>query len=133
MNLFVDLKAALMNVPAIVSLVGGSTTPRIWNSWARTYPTPCIVMDIDRESENNDLSGKGGLITADVTVTCRTDTHDTSDELQELVRSALAGYSGTFEAILDDTTHAEIEKNDGSTGHWYDHVMSFTMLWLEAV
>lgn len=133
MSLFVDLRNALLALPAVTAIVGTGASAKIWNSWPRTYAIPCIVMDIDSEDENNDLSGKGGLITASVTVTCRAATHDASDALQAAVRHGLAGYSGTFDAILDSTVHSETPKADGSTEHWYDHVCDFTMLWQEAV
>ncbi len=138
-NIFIDLKAALLTMPAVTALVGSvSATARVWNSWQRVNAYPCIVMDIDREVEQNDLSGLPDLIVAEVTITCRDNTHDGSDALQQAVRNngtnpgtGLAGYSGTFQAILDDTVHAEVPKNDGSGAHWYDHVMTFTILWNE--
>lgn len=133
MNLFTDLRNALLALPAVTAIVGSGASAKIWNSWPRTYEVSCIVMDIDSEEENNCIDGKGGLITASVTVTCRAATHDASDALQEAVRHGLAGYSGTFEAVLDSTVHSETPKADGSTEHWYDHVMDFSMLWLEAV
>ncbi|MGA2035876.1 MAG: hypothetical protein ABSG68_26815 [Thermoguttaceae bacterium] len=137
MNLFISLKSALLSIPAVAAIVASDahapdpTTARIWNSWERKNAYPCIIMDIDREAEQNDLSGRGDLIIAEVTVTCRDNTHDGSDALQQAVRAGLAGYSGDFQAVLDDTTHAEPPKGDGSTAHWYDHVMSFTMFWNE--
>ena len=118
-NLFPVLNAALLNMPAVATLVGGAdpTTARIWNSWQRVNAYPCIVVDIDREDEQNDLSGTPDLVVAEVTVTCRDNTHDGSDALQQAVRNngtspgtGLAGYHGAFDAILEDTVHAETPK-----------------------
>jgi hypothetical protein len=141
MNLFISLKAALLAMQAVTDLVGGtnSETVRIWNSWQRVNgpgSEPCIIMDVDREDQQNDLGGSGDLVVADVTVTCRGRTHDESDALCEAVKSnggsgGLAGYHGAFDAILDDVVHSETPKNDGSEKYWYDHVMTFTMLWNE--
>jgi hypothetical protein len=127
-------------MPAVTAIVGSdTTTARIWNSWQRVTGTsayPCLVMDIDGEEEQNDLQALPDLVIAEVTITCRASTHDDSDALQSAVKSngttpgtGLAGYAGSFQAILDRTTHSEAVKGDGSTAHWYDHIMTFTILW----
>ena len=134
MNIFIDLKTALLSLPAVTAIVGDdSATPaRVWNSWPRTYADPCLVMDVDDEAENPCLdTGVGNLVAAEVTVTCRADTHDASDALAAAVKAGLGGWSGTFQAILEHTAHSETPKGDGSTGHWYDHVQSWTLQWNE--
>jgi hypothetical protein len=133
MNIFVDLKAALLTGPAVTAIVGddsAGTPARVWNSWPRTYQDPCLVMDVDDEGENPFLgTGTGDLVNGEATITCRADTHDGSHALAEAVKDLLGGWSGTFQAILEHTAHAEVPKNDGSTNHWYDHVMSFLLQW----
>ena len=134
MNLFTNLRNALLGISGVTAIVGSnSATTRIWNSWPRTYTVPCLVMDIDTETEQPYLAtGSGEGIVADVTITCRAGTHDVSDALQEAVRHGLAGYAGTFDAILNQTVHSETPKSEGSTEHWYDHVCDYTMIWTEA-
>ena len=133
-NLFPSLNAALLGMAGVTALVGGSDpkTARIWNSWQRVNAYPCIVVEIDDEDEQNDLQAQPDLVIAEVTITCRANTDDESDALQQAVRAGLAGYSGAFDAILDHTAHSETPRNDGSKLHWYDRVMSFTMIWNEA-
>ena len=134
MNASDDIRDALLALPAVTAIVGSGATARIWSDWQRTYTVPCIIIDIDKEEEQNDLTGKaGGLVVADVTLTCRESTETLREVLRQAVRSGLSGYSGTFDGILDDTQNAAVPKDDGSDGHWYDAVMSFTMLWQEAV
>lgn len=139
MNIFEDLRTALLGMSAVTALVGSGSSARIWNSWPRTYTVPCIVIDVDQETPANDLSGKGGLVFAAVVVTCRDDDQSDSHALAEAVRlngtnpgTGLAGYSGTFDAILDNGQHAEVPKGDGSTAYWYDHVLDCTLIWSEA-
>lgn len=140
MNIFSQVKSALLAMPAVTAIVGASSSSaRIWNSWQRVTGAnayPCVVLDIDSEEEQNDLLARPGLVIASVTITCRDNTHDGSDALQAAVRSngtspgtGLAGYTGSFDAILESTAHSETPKDDGSTGHWYDHIMTFTMLY----
>lgn len=129
-----DIRDALLALPAVTAIVGSGATARVWSDWQRTYTAPCIIVELDKEEEQNDLTGRaGGLIVADVTLTCRAATSDVSDTLRDAVRAGLSGYSGAFDAILDDTQNAAVPKDDGSDLHWYDNVMSFTMLWQEAV
>ena len=132
-NLFEDLRTKLLTVSGVTVLCGGTGTgARIWNSWPRTYATPAVVIDVVDEQEQNTLDGNSDAVIAQVDVNCRAETHAVSDDLAHAVRTALKGYAGTFDAILDDTEHNEIPESDGSTKHWYDHVMHFTMLWQEA-
>jgi hypothetical protein len=132
MDLFTALRTVLLDTNSVTAIVGAADAARIWNSWPRTYDVPCLVLDVDREDEQNDLSGHSGLTIAEVAITARGNTHDQSDALCNTVKPVLCGYAGgTFDAILDHVVHSETPKMDGSTGHWYDHVMGFTMLWNE--
>ncbi len=134
MNIFIPLKAALLSLPAVTALVGDdvATPARVWNSWPRTYADPCIVMDVDEEGENPFLdTGVGDLVSAEVVLTCRADTHDASDALAAAVKAGLGGWSTDFVAVLQNTAHSEVPKNDGSTAHWYDHVQTWLLQWNE--
>jgi len=137
MNIEIELNKTLLGMTAVVALVGD----RVWDEWFRTSVVPAIVFEIDTENRENDISGRGGLVFADVNIICRADTRAASRELAEAVRmngstspgSGLAGYSGAFDAVLDDTQPAAVPKGEGSNAYWYDTNMSFTMSWPEAV
>jgi hypothetical protein len=133
LNIFVEVRNALLNVSGVTTIVGSGTAARIWNSWQRTWTTPCLVVDVDEETPEQELDGHGNLTYATVTITARATTHLESDNLSDLVKAFLAGYSGTFDAYFDNLVHSETPKDDGSTDHFYDHVMSFTMSWNEAL
>lgn len=89
---------------------------------------PHIVLDIDSDTPANDLTGKGGLRFAVLTVTCRARTMALSKALAEAVRvngtnpgTGLAGYGGSgtsFDAWLDDETRA-VEPFDDNSGRWW--------------
>ena len=135
MNIFTNLRSALAGMPAVVALVtdGGKVPARIWNTWPRTYPTPCIVMDVDSEEETPHLGGQGELVIATVVLTCRSDSESQAHALQEAVRSGLAHYAGTdFDVVIDSTVRSQTPKSDGSTDHWYDNILDTTMFWTEA-
>ena len=126
MNIFVDLKAALLTRTAVTALVGDdiATPARIWNSWPRTYVDPCLIMDVDDGRNQVWPAARATWSPTDATLTCRADTHNVSDTLAAAVKDLLGGWNGTFQAILEHTGDSETPKGDGSTAHWYDRVMS---------
>lgn len=131
MSFFADLRTALLQLPAVSAIVGAGSSARIWNGWARTYATPCVVMDLDSAEDQNDLSGTAGGVIGEGTLTCRADTSDQADALRTAVRGGMAGYSGAFTLIFDDTTYTNTPRGDGSTAHWFDRILSFTAIWTE--
>lgn len=132
-----SLRAALKSMTAVTAIV----SDRIWDEWFRTATVPAIVFEIDTENPANDLSGRGGLVYADVNIICRAATRAASRTLAEAVRtngsispgSGLAGYSGDFDAVLEDTQPAAVPKAEGSNAYWYDTNMSFSVSWEEAI
>ena len=132
-----ELRTALRAMSEVTDIVG----TRIWDEWFRTNTYPAIVFEIDSENRENGLSGRGGLVYASVNIICRADTRSDSRALAEAVRvngdvqpgTGLAGYSGTFDAWLEDMQPAAIPKNDKSNAHWYDINMSFVLSWEEAI
>jgi hypothetical protein len=139
-NLSQAIQDALLTMDAVTALVGDDPlSARMWANWERVNAYPCIIVEIDREDPQNDLQGRGGLVVAEVTITCRAETCVGAVALREAVKlngtdpgTGLAGYSGDFDAVLDGTASAAAPKGDGSTAHWYDQVMSFTVLYQEA-
>ena len=132
-----ELSKALLGMTAVTGIV----VDRVWDEWFRSDTLPAIMFEIDSENRENDLGGRGGLVFADVSINCRADTRVASRALSEAVRtngdtspgSGLAGYSGEFDAVLEDTPPAAVPKSEGSNDYWYDTNMSFTMSWSEAV
>jgi len=109
-----ELAKALSGLNRVRSLVSN----RIWDEWFRSNETPAVVFEIDAERPQNSLDGRGGLVFADVNVICRAETRAKSRELAEAVRvngtdpgTGLAGYSGVFDAVLDDMQPAAVPKN----------------------
>ena len=129
-NLATEIGNVLLANAAVATLTGSDPiTAKIWNGWERVNAYPCVVIEIDDDSEQNDLSGTATMIISDVTLTCRGNSDTDSRDLWAAVRACLAGYSGTFEAILNDTQVSNTPKEEGSTAHWYDRLMNFTILW----
>ena len=132
-----SLRAALKAMTAVTTIV----SDRIWDEWFRSETIPAIVFEIDMETPQNSLDGRGGLVFADVNVICRAATRAASRTLAEAVRvngyiepgSGLAGYAGAFDAVLEDVTAAAVPKSEGSNAYWYDTNMSFAVSWSEAV
>ena len=135
MNLATSIRAALIAMSPVTSLVGGSTsaTTRIWSAWPRTYTTPCVVIEVDSEDESPHLTGQDSLITASVVLVCRADTDAQANALQRAVRSGMAAYSGSFSVIIESTARSNTPKAEGSADHWYDHSIDCTIQWNEAV
>jgi Protein of unknown function (DUF3168) len=130
-----ELRTALVGMSAVTDIVGA----RVWDEWFRSTTLPAVVFEFDNEDQENDLSGRGGLIHANVNIICRAETRRASRALSEAVRangtspgSGLAGYSGVFDAWLEDRQNAAVPKDDGGNTFWYDVNMSFVLSWSEA-
>lgn len=125
MSFFADLKAALTANAAVSAIVG----TRIWNGWDRAHTSPCVIMDLDNEDDQNYLeTGTGEGVIGEITLTCRGDTDAAAYALKEAVRTAMAGYTGAFDLVVDSTTRSLTPKNEGSTAHWYDYLLSCTVI-----
>jgi len=134
MNIEAELRAALTGFSAVTAIVGA----RVWDEWFKNDTVPAVVFEIDNEDQENTLVGTGGLIFADVNVICRANTRKAARALAEAVRingttpgTGLAGYTGRFDAWLEDRQNARVPKNDGGNAHWYDVNMSFKVSWSE--
>jgi hypothetical protein len=120
MNLYEEIRKVLVGDNGIKAVVD----TRVWNEWPRTYTLPCIFMQIDNVKESDQLDGQVGMVIADGTITCRGQTEDDSHDLWLLVRAKLAGYEGTFSAVVESTAFISTPTVDNSTDHWYDKVMA---------
>lgn len=140
MSLESDLIAALRAMSAVTALVGSSAAARIEpDVWGENVTYPAILIEVDGETPANSLDGKGGLVFAEVTVTCRATTRIASRALAEAVRvngtnpgTGLAGYVGSaFHAWLDDAVTATVPYGEGSDQHYYDTVQTYTVAYTE--
>jgi hypothetical protein len=135
-NPYIAIKAVLeADTPTQTALAGG----QIWSYWPRTYTTPCIVIEIDKEDEQNQLTGASdsGMLISPVTITCRAGDPGGGPAAYALwlaVRNVLSGKTiAGIDYILDDTADSATPKSDGSTDHWYDKVMSFNVTRFEPI
>lgn len=104
---------------------------------------PHVVIEVDREDPQNDLTGKGGLVYAEVTIRCRDRTKAGARALAEAIRrndtdpgTGLAGYHGTIsgfslDAVLEDTQIAFVPETDGSSRGWWDVFQSYMVSFAE--
>ena len=134
----IDIEKELRHALVSMGGVQGMVLDRVWADWFRSKTVPAVMFEIDHENRDNDLEGRGGLVVAEANVICRANTKAEARRLAEAVRAngtdpgtGLAGYTGTFDAVLDDIQLAAVPKGDGSNAHWYDANMSFTLLWKE--
>lgn len=135
-NLYTALRAILAADTATQTALSGG---QVWSYWPRTYATPCIVIEVDRDEEQNQLTGASasGMLQSTVTLTCRASDPNGGPQAWSLwsaVRHALHGKTiAGIDYILDDTVDSATPKEDGSTDHWYDRIMSFSVTRMEAV
>ena len=143
MSLEGDIRTALLNMSAVTALVGTGSAARI-----RPYmlddrddkTEEHVIIEVDSQSPQNDLTGTGGLTYAEVNISCRAITPTQARALAVAVKrngtdpgTGLAGYGGSgtsFDAVLEDEVSGRTLWNDGSQRAWHTveqtYVMSFT-------
>lgn len=135
-----DLITALKTMSAVTALVGSGTSARIrTDDFERNETLPAVLIEVDEDTPQNDLTGRGGLTYSDVTVTCRASTISGSRALAEAVKfngaipgTGLCGKaSAAFDSYLDHTESAVVYKDDGTNVHWYDTLLSFVVSYPE--
>jgi hypothetical protein len=141
MSIESDIVTALRAMSAVTALVGTSSSARIdVDVFGEKTTYPAILLEVDTEEPANSLDGKGGLVFADVTLTCRATTRLASRALAEAVRlngtspgTGLAGYSASaFDAVLTDSQTAVVPYDEGSDRHYYDTVQTYLVSWTES-
>ncbi len=133
------VRAALLTFTPVTDLVGGTgndariETDRI----DENDDLPAIIIEVDDERYQNDLSGTSGRIYVDVNVVCRADDRTGSRALADAVRlngtdpgTGLHGYKDTvlstvLDAWLEDIVNSATPRADASDRYWYDANMSF--------
>ncbi|MFZ5829818.1 MAG: hypothetical protein ACOY3P_07010 [Planctomycetota bacterium] len=135
------LREVLVGIAAVTDLVGSGEAARIrFDRFVESDTTPQILIEVDDAQRENDLSGRGGLVVAECTVTCRANSRTAADALWEAVRSGgtdpasgLAGYhgtvtAGTVDCVVDDVQTADVPKQLGSDDAWFDAVATVTVI-----
>jgi hypothetical protein len=130
---------------AVTTLVGTGSTARI-----RPYQLDDrddkleehIIVEVDVETPQNDITGIGGLTFADVNISCRAMTLLEAKALAVAVKrngtnpgTGLAGYGGSgtaFDSWLDDEVTGKTLWDDGSQRTWYTIEQSYRMCFTEA-
>lgn len=134
------LTTALLAMPAVTAIVGSGDDARIWSDhFPQETDLPAILLEVDTADHGNTLDGRGGLVQATLTLTCRAATKRASRELAEAVRtggtdpgSGLAGYSDEhIDAVLESTAAAYVHTSDGGDDGRWDTVMEFALTYAE--
>lgn len=132
MDLYTAIRTVLLADTDVTAIVGASSAARIWSCWPRTYTVPALVIEDDSDELQNDLSGHSGMTISQVTITCRADTAAAAQALLNAVKG-IAGHAGTFDLVIDSIAASNTPKGDGSDTHWYDRLLSCTVLVTEVV
>jgi hypothetical protein len=101
-----------------------------------------IIVEVDVEEPQNDITGIGGLTFADVNISCRAITLAEAKALAVAVKrngtnpgTGLAGYGGSgtaFDSWLEDEVTGKTLWDDGSQRTWYTVEQSYRMCFTEA-
>lgn len=138
-----DVRTALLAMSAVTAYTGTGDSARIRPDKLQEsddHDEEHVIVEVDSEDKKNCLDGVGGLVYAQVNISCRAKTKALARALASAVRingtnpgTGLAGYGGsgtTFDAVLEDETPSVIMQDDGSDLAWYtveqSYVMSFT-------
>lgn len=122
------LKDLITGLSAVAALTGTVRT-----DWAaQKDPLPFILIGVDRETPWNDLSGKGGLIKADVRIRCCAATRTLTRQMTDALRTngttpgtGLEGYSGTVDGVAigellwDHSEFDYVPYEDGTDNGYY--------------
>lgn len=145
-----NLRTLLLTFSGVTALTGTGDSARIRPDRLHkddVIPATkgAVIIEIDNEDPQNDLSGKGGLVFADVNLVCRAHTKAIARTLAEAIRlngndpgTGLAGYSGTvgtdkIDAVLEAVSSTFTPEDDGSDEGWYDVYCSYTVSHTEVV
>jgi len=140
-----DIRTALLAMDAVTALVGTGGASRIRPDRLDDRDDKDeehIIVEIDRATPQNDLSGLGGLTYAEVNISCRAATRSQADALATAVKrngtdpgTGLAGYGGSgteFHSVLEDEVNSETPREDGSQKTWYTVEQTYIMSQQEA-
>ncbi len=146
MSLSGDIRTALLAMNAVTVLVGTGAAARIRPDRLDDRDDKDeehVIIEIDRMTPQNDLTGTGGLTYAEVNVSCRAATRTQVDALATAVKrngtdpgTGLAGYGGSgtaFHAVLEDEVDSETPREEGSQRAWYTVEQSYVMSYAEDV
>lgn len=145
MGLDADLRTLLLTFDAVTAITGTGDDARIRPDYFPQDETAnkSISIEVDNQNHLNDISGKGGLVYADVTLRCRAQQKEDARALAEAIRvngadpgTGLAGYKGTvagtvYDAVLEDEQTSRTPMADGSDRGWFDVFCNYVVSYAE--
>lgn len=145
MSLDGDIRTALLAMSAVTDLVGTGDSARIRPFMLDDRDDKTeehIIIEVDTQRPQNDITGIGGLTYADVNISCRAMTPTLARALAVAVKrngtspgTGLAGYGGSgtsFDAVLEDEVAGRTLWADGSQRAWYTVEQSYVISFTEA-
>ena len=134
MGLAEDIRSALLTFDAVTALVGTGSSSRIYpDAFDENEVTmPAILVEVDSDDPQNDLSGRGGLRIGMVTITCRAATRQGSVALADAVlgngmnpQTGLRAYAGSgWDAdTVNSIVTTRVPKGMGTQKAYWDTVI----------
>ena len=146
MSLTGDIRTALLAMGAVTALTGTGDSARIRPDRLDDRDNKDeehVIVEVDRATPQNDITGIGGLTYSEVNISCRAATRTESDALATAVKrngtdpgTGLAGYGGSgteFHAVLEDEVNSEVPRGDGSQRAWFTVEQTYIMSQTEAI
>ena len=106
---------------------------------AQNETMPALVIQETASDHEEQLSGAGGISQSSVTIACYADTRIKADEVAEVIRLVLHGYTGsagsqTIQASqLEDRAVGYLVPNDGSDDGLYVNSLDFRITFTESI
>ena len=132
-----QIRTLLLAAPAVTAIVGAGTAARIRGDYFQKLDgtaagLEAVLIEVDSQEEQNDLSGQSGLAVGQITLTCRAASRQAASDLAQAVRGRLAGYaSPVLDLVLDSRSDAWTAKTDASEDGWYDSILTFTPIYAD--
>ena len=134
MGLAEDIRSALLTFGAVTALVGTGSSSRIYpDAFDENEVTmPAILVEVDSDDPQNDLSGRGGLRIGMVTITCRAATRQGSVALADAVlgngmnpQTGLRAYAGSSWDVdtVNSIVTTRVPKGMGTQKAYWDTVI----------
>lgn len=132
MNIAEEIRAALAAMTAVTAIVGDGAAAKIrFDRPDQADRPPLILIEIDDQTPENDLTGRADLVPFTATITCRDTSRSRARALAEAVRSngttpgsGLSGYSGTFDSWVEATDDATSPRDTGADEAYYDTMLT---------
>lgn len=141
-HLHIGLKGLLLTWSAVTDLVG---TRIRFDQLSEKDILPALVIDVQSEENESDLSGAGGLVTASVELRAVASTKKAAADILEAVRTrgtdpgtGLQGYTGPAvdadirAAWMDSREYEAVEAGDGKDFLWQVVKATYRIQYIES-